>query len=163
MTQRCRDSYKTVAQLMLILGVVTQSGCQLGTSDTKRVEAHRTIDTSHPNAILVVGNDALVGTITLLDPRLRKVGAFTQGQVTVQNLSDIRLSLEYKFKWEDTAGFVVDEDNMWNRFALTPRQVKRFQSTGKSQDAANMVFTVRNPDDVFIEYDLRHKDEDKEK
>ncbi|RLJ18511.1 hypothetical protein DJ030_01040 [bacterium endosymbiont of Escarpia laminata] len=152
------------ALLLLVLGFTGYclAGCQQTTAGTKRVVEHRTVDTSHPNAMLILGSDALVGAVTILDPRLRNVGAFTQGQVTVQNLSDNRLSLEYKFKWEDASGFVVDEDNMWHRFILTPRQVKRFQSTGKSEDASNMVFTVRNPDDIFIEYDRRYKDQEKE-
>jgi uncharacterized protein YcfL len=70
--------------------------------------------------------------------------------VTVQNVSEKRFSLEYKFDWEDPQGFAVNSAAMWQRFTLSPRQVRKFTSTGKVPEATNITFTVRLPDDAFI-------------
>ena len=43
------------------------------------------VDTSDPRAKLVLASNGLAGNIGLLEPRFRKLGAFTQAQVTVQN------------------------------------------------------------------------------
>ena len=69
----------------------------------------------------------------------------------VYNLTETRYTLEYKFDWEDSQGFKVGSINSWHRFTLTAGEERTFTSTGKVPDATNIVFTVRFPDDVFIE------------
>lgn len=114
-------------------------------------EAVPTVDDSHPRAKLVVGSEVLLGKIGVGKPQFRVLGKLSQAQVMVQNLTETRYTLEYKFDWENGQGFNVDSINAWHRFTLTPRETKTFNSTGKSPDATNIVFTVRLPDDVFIE------------
>lgn len=137
------------------------SGCQTGdnkTTDTpimvEPVEPPKniqTIDISNPRAKLVMGSEMLVGDIAIMDPKLRDHGALTQSQVTVQNASGTRYTLEYKFDWTDDQGFSVASINSWHRFTLAPREVRTFTSMGKQPNAKNIVFTVRLPDDAFIE------------
>jgi uncharacterized protein YcfL len=138
------------AGLLIITGTF---GCTtgVGPAATKRTVPQPMIDTSHPNAKLIVGSKKLLGKVAVIDPRLRSVGQLNQAEVTVQNLSDNRYTLEYKFDWEDNQGFSVDSRNVWHRFTLTPRQTQRFQSTGKTHQATAIIFTVRFPDDAFIE------------
>jgi len=69
----------------------------------------------------------------------------------VQNLSENRYTLEYKFDWKESEGFSVNSRSVWHRFTLTSHQTQSFQSMGKIPEAVNITFTVRFPDDVFIE------------
>ena len=59
-----------------------------------------TLDDSHPRARLVLGSEKLVGNIRMANIKFRKVGLFTQAQVGIQNLSDVRYTLEYKVEWD---------------------------------------------------------------
>jgi uncharacterized protein YcfL len=128
------------------------AGCaSVGPAAGLRTVPQPMIDTSHPNAKLITGSEKLMNNVAIIDPRFRKVGQLQQAEVTVQNLTDIRYTLEYKFDWEDSQGFSVDSHSVWHRFTLTPRQTQRFQSTGKTPAASIIIFTVRFPDDAFIE------------
>lgn len=109
-----------------------------------------TLDDSHPRARLVLGSEKLVGNIRMANIRFRKVGLFTQAQIGIQNLSDVRYNLEYKIEWEDAGGFMVDQSGVWQRFTLSPTQIDTVTATGKVQEAHKVVFTVRLPDDPFI-------------
>lgn len=104
------------------------------------------VDTSYPGAKLVIGSDQLLGKAILRDARLRKVGKFTQGEVTVQNTTNKTYYLEYLFEWEDSQGFSVDEVKVWRPFTLTPYQVRKFTSTGPVPEATRITFTVRFPE-----------------
>ncbi len=108
------------------------------------------LDQRHPQATLVLGSESLLGNIYLIDPVVRRVGQLAQARVTVQNLSDYRHVLEYRFEWQDDEGFPVSDPGSWRRFTLAPHQVESFTSTGKTPEAARIRFTVRLPDDVFI-------------
>lgn len=109
-----------------------------------------TLDDSHPRARLVLGSEKLVGNIRMANVKFRKVGLFTQAQVGIQNLSDVRYNVEYKVEWEDASGFMVDQSGVWRRLTLSPTQIDTATATGKVQDAYKLVFTVRLPDDPFI-------------
>lgn len=125
------------------------SGCQ--TNTVRPPETVPTIDISDPRAKLVIGSEKLLSKIGLGDTRFRQVGQLSQAQVLVQNLTDDRYTLEYKFDWESDRGFSAGGINTWHRFTLTPRETKTFLSTGKVPEATNIVFTVRLPDDAFID------------
>ena len=109
-----------------------------------------TLDDTHPRIRLVLGSEKLVGNIRMANIKFRKVGLFTQAQVGIQNLSDVRYNLEYKVEWEDENGFMLDQSGVWQRFTLAPTQIDTVTTTGKVQDAYKVVFTVRLPDDPFI-------------
>jgi len=109
-----------------------------------------TLDDTHPRARLVLGSDKLVGNIRMANIKFRKVGLFTQAQIGVQNLSDVRYNLEYKVEWEDKNGFMLDQSGVWQRFTLSPTQIDTVTATGKVAEAYQVVFTVRLPDDPFI-------------
>jgi len=111
------------------------------------------IDQSHPGATLILGSEELLEEIEINSPRLRSLGQLTQGQATVQNLTDERYTLEYRFGWQDGQHFSVGDAGSWHRFTLAPRQADTFSSTGKVPEATHFVLTVRLPDDVFIHAD----------
>ncbi|MDZ7758837.1 MAG: DUF1425 domain-containing protein [Desulfovermiculus sp.] len=136
--------------ILLFLGWC-MSGCQPQVSSPNPVEPVSNVDTSHPRAKLVIGSKKILGKVKILNPRFRKVGKMTQAEVTVQNLSDTKFSLEYKFDWQDAQGFTVDSGSMWHRFTLTPHQMRDFSSTGKTPAAEQITFTVRFPHDAFID------------
>jgi len=129
------------------------TSCQSNDANVRPPATVSTIDNTHPRAKLVVGSESLLDHIGIGEPRFRSLGQLTQAQVMVQNLTDARYTLEYKFDWENAQGFNVGGINTWHRFTLTPRETKTFTSMGKVPDAANIVFTVRLPDDIFIESD----------
>lgn len=108
------------------------------------------VDTSHPRAKLVLASNGLAGNIGLLEPRFRKLGAFTQAQVTVRNLSLDRYVLEYKFDWHDEDWFATGQKTVWHRFTLSPNQIETLQSMGKTPEASGIVLTVRFPEDATI-------------
>ncbi len=140
---------------LLLIAVLLNGGlaaCTPEGSGNIRAEPFRpSIDSNHPRARLVYGSDAILGRIQLLNPRFRKVGQLTQAQASVRNDSEIRFTLEYKFDWEDAGGFTVVSNHTWHRFTITPGELRTFNSTGKTPEAENIVFTIRLPDDVFIE------------
>ncbi|MCW8931039.1 MAG: YcfL family protein [Gammaproteobacteria bacterium] len=112
--------------------------------------AQDTLDDTHPRARLVLGSEKLVGNIRMGNIRFRKVGLFTQSQIGIQNLSNVRYNLEYKVEWEDASGFMLDQSGVWQRFTLAPTQIDTVTTTGKVKDAYKVVITVRLPDDPFI-------------
>lgn len=109
------------------------------------------VNDSHPRAQLVLGHKSLLDNLIYRDVKFGKVGNFTRAQFQLENRSDQRLSLEYLIKWQDEAGFDINDNNVWHRFTLGPRQVKTVQSVGKSDTAHQIQVMVRYPDDLFIE------------
>lgn len=106
-------------------------------------------------AELVTGSARLEGRVELGPARFRKAGVLTRAQVRVRNLTETRFTLEYKVDWRDADGFEVTTARSWHRFTLTPHQTRSFSSVGKTPEATSIVFTVRLPDDFFIEDDRR--------
>lgn len=138
------------------LGIVLT--CVIGTAYASGAEAHKTIMHPAPGVELVVGGSDLADAVHLFNARIGRIGAFKRGMVSVQNRTDDRVTLEYKFEWLDDEGFPVgDEAGIWERFVLGPREVRTFRSLGKSRRAASMRFTLRYPGDTFIENDLRQQ------
>lgn len=120
------------------------------TQQTEEVPPPPAVDTSHPRAKLVLASNGLAGNIGLLEPRFRKLGAFTQAQVTIRNVSPDRYVLEYKFDWHDDDWFATGQKTVWHRFTLSPNQIETLQSMGKTPEASGIVLTVRFPEDATI-------------
>ncbi len=129
------------------------SACSSFKGANAKYKAHRTIDDTHPRATLILGSSDLVDNILLTNVKVAQVGLLNKAGVDVQNLSDDRYTLEYKFVWRDKQGFAINPSHVWHRFVLTPRKIKSVQSIGKSEDAYSVQFTVRFPDDLYIESD----------
>lgn len=129
------------------------SGCSTTQGANMKFKAQRTIDDTHPRATLIIGTADLVDNILLTNVKVGNIGLLNRAGVDVQNLTDERYTLEYKFVWRDKQGFAIDATNVWHRFVLTPRKIKSFQSVGKTEDAYSIQFTVRFPDDLYIESD----------
>lgn len=139
-------------KLPILIGLVLFiTACkQVSVAENNNFVQQDTLDDSHPRARLVLGSKSLVGDIRMANIHFRKVGLFTQAQIGIQNLSDVRYNLEYKVEWEDANGFMVDQSGVWHRFTLAPMQIDTVTTTAKVQEAYKIVFTVRLPDDVFI-------------
>ncbi len=121
------------------------------THQVTKASLRQLVNRTYPRATLILGSKYLLGKIAISEPRFRQVGTLTQAQVYVQNLTEDRYTLEYKFDWEDSQGFTIPGINAWRRFTLTPQQRKTLIAIGKNPQATNIVVTVRLPDDTFIE------------
>ena len=109
-----------------------------------------TIDNTNPRMRLVLGSEALVGNIALVNVRIGDASGLPRAEVSVQNLTNDRYTLEYLFTWEDKEGFSINSNSVWKRFVLGPREIRSFQTVGANPDAWAATFTVRLPDDIFI-------------
>ena len=142
------SSFKVLALIALVFSIVA---CKPATvAENPGFVKQDTLDDTHPRARLVLGSEKLVGNIRMANIRFREVGLFTQAQIAIQNLSDVRYNLEYKVEWEDASGFMLDQSGVWQRFTLAPTQIDTVTTTGKVEGAHKVVFTVRLPDDPFI-------------
>ncbi len=101
------------------------------------------VDQSHPRARLILGDSNLVDNIAIVKPRVAPLGVFMRGQVIIQNLTDEKYLLDYKFDWLDDEGFLINDGGVWFPIVLGPREMKSIKSLGKSQYAARMQVTVR--------------------
>lgn len=136
----------------VFVALATLAACNsTGVSDPNiRHYQQDTVNDSNPRARLVLGSKDLVGRIALTDARLGSAGELAKGEVTVQNLSNDRYTLEYQYAWEDRDGFSISENRVWNRFVLAPRELRSFKSVAGSPKAYGFTLTVRLPDDFFI-------------
>ncbi len=132
--------------------VLALTGCNTTSGADPNVRHYQqdTIDATNPRARLVLGSKDLVGEIALVDARLGSAGALAKGEVSVQNLSNNRYTLEYQYAWEDQEGFSISENRVWKRFVLGPREIKSFRSVASDPKAYGFTMTVRLPDDLFI-------------
>ena len=131
--------------------VVSQPDPGLNTNSNQEIIQSRAVDTSFPPLKRVIASDHLIGYIGVVNPRMGKTGNFSKAQVTVQNLTQNRYSLEYQYQWEDEQGFAVGTPRPWKRFVLTPKEAENIQEMALRPEAIKAVFTVRLPDDDFIE------------
>jgi uncharacterized protein YcfL len=145
-------------KLLLALICLLAVGCSAKRGANMQYLAQRTIDDTHPRATLILGHTDLVNNILITNVKVAQVGLLPKAGIDVQNLTDNRYSLEYKIVWRDKQGFPIDVGHVWHRFVLTPRKIKSFQSVGKSEDAYSIQFTVRFPDDLYIESDRQERE-----
>lgn len=115
--------------------------------------AQSTVNAEHPRMRLVLGSKKLVGKVALVNVRMGSVGELPRAEVTVQNLTNDRYTLEYMYAWTDEQGFGINDNQVWRRFLLAAREMKSFQSVGKNPRAYKATMTIRFPDDVFISED----------
>lgn len=143
---------RTLSIGFTLLAALLMTACSTpGSNPNIRHNAQNTINAEHPRMRLVLGSKKLVGKIALVDVRMGSVGNFARAEVTVQNLSNNRYALEYVYDWEDEQGFSINENKVWKRFVLAPREVKSFQTIGKDPRAYQATMKVRLPEDVFIQ------------
>ncbi|MCB1761088.1 MAG: YcfL family protein [Gammaproteobacteria bacterium] len=140
--------------LLAILAAVLLVGCNTpsgGSNPNIRHHPQNTIDDSNPRARLVLASQDLVGRIALTDARIGSAGQLTKAEVTLQNLSDDRYQLEYQFAWEDREGFSINENRVWKRITLAPRELRSVRSVAGDPKADAFTLTVRFPHDFLIE------------
>lgn len=140
-----------LTRLSLLMAVILVSGCNTmaGGGDIRHVKQNTIID-SHPRARLVLGSEALVDRIAMVDVRIGPAGRLQRAEVSVQNLTSDRYTLEYMYNWEDQQGFGINDNKVWKRFVLGPREIRSFQTVASNPDAYQLTMTVRLPDDIFI-------------
>lgn len=136
----------------LSAALLVTTGCNtVGVTDPNiRHHQQNTVNNENPRARLVLGSKKLVNRIALTDVRLGSAGRLVKTEVTVQNLTNNRYSLEYQFAWEDSEGFSINENRVWQRFVLGPREMRSFKSVATDPRAHQFTLTVRLPDDFFI-------------
>jgi len=133
--------FKTLSFLLFTLPFYAQAGDEA---------ASRYVDTtSHPKAKLITAGEDLQKLVKLNNVKIKPVGHFVKGQVSVQNVSKHDLSLEYRVDWIDEDGFVLGDGGIWERFSISAHDIKRFKSVGKDRNAEKLQFTVRFPRDAL--------------
>ncbi len=108
------------------------------------------VDASYPGLKRVIASDYLLGSISVIDPKIGSKGNFSKAQVTVKNITQSQYELEYQYQWEDQEGFAVGSPRPWHRFTLGPKELKIFSEMALQQDAKGAIFTVRMVDDSSI-------------
>jgi uncharacterized protein YcfL len=131
--------------------IVSQPEPGLPPSSNIPIKPTRAVDTSYGPLTRIIASDQLIGYIALVNPRIGQTGAFTKAQVTVQNLTQNRYSMEYQFQWEDAQQFAVGSPRPWVRFVLGPQEAKNIQEMALNKESIRTKFTIRLPDDTFIE------------
>lgn len=99
---------------------------------------------------LHVASPKLHGKIITKEARARRVGRFMQGEARIENVTQDRYTIEYKFEWFDSSGFSVESINMWHRKTLTAGEVVAVNSLGSHEQADTFHLTIRLPDDSFV-------------
>ena len=136
---------------------VSQPNPALNTDSNQEIIQTQAVDTSYPGLKRIIASDYLVGYISVVNPKLGQKGNFSKAQVTVQNLTLNRYSLEYQYQWEDQGGFAAGSPRPWKRFVLGPLEAKNFSELALLEDARGTIFTVRIVDDTFIELNKQLK------
>jgi uncharacterized protein YcfL len=150
---------RLIIPCVLLLSIIL-AGCNTTTGDDApyiRNYQQDTVSNAHPRARLVLGSRNLVDEIVMVDVRMGSAGQLQRAEVSVQNLSNDRYTLEYMVAWEDRQGFSINENRVWKRFVLGPREIRSFQTTGSSPEAYALTMTVRLPDDIFIHQERTEK------
>ncbi|MCF6203947.1 MAG: DUF1425 domain-containing protein [Methylococcaceae bacterium] len=148
-------------KIFFVLICLLSASCSTNQGANVKYLAQKTIDDTHPRATLILGSTELVNKVLITNVRVAQVGLLQKAGIDVQNLTDNRYNLEYKIVWRDKQGFPIKVSNVWHRFVLSPRKIKSFQSMGKTEQAYSVQFTVRFPDDLFIDSD-KHEVESKQ-
>ncbi len=147
--------YTAVCAVVLVLmsacGKVSQPEKGVEPGSNMRIKHTSAVDTTYAPLTRIIASDKLIGYISVVNPKVGQTGAFTKAQVTVQNLTQNRYSLEYQFQWQDAQQFSVGTPRSWKRFVLGPKEAKIIQEMALNKDAIRTIFTVRLPDDTFIE------------
>ena len=108
------------------------------------------IDDSFAGLKRVIASDYLLGSISVINPKIGEKGNFSKAQVTVKNLTQNRYELECQYQWEDQDGFAAGDPRPWHRFVLGPKELKNIFEMALRQDAKQAVFTVRQVDDSSV-------------
>ena len=150
-------SIVTLAALISGCSTVSQPEPGLNTDPNQQIIQTSSVDTSYPGLTRVLASEYLVGYVSMVNPRLGQNGNFTKAQVTVQNLTQNRYSVEYQYQWEDQDGLAVGSPKPWRRFVLGPKEAKILAEMALRQEAKQAMVTVRIVDDPFIELNKQVK------
>lgn len=150
-------SIVTLAALISGCSTVSQPEPGLNTDPNQQIIQTSAVDTSYPGLTRVLASEYLVGYVSMVNPRLGQNGNFTKAQVTVQNLTQNRYSVEYQYQWEDQDGLAVGSPKPWRRFVLGPKEAKILAEMALRQEAKQAMVTVRIVDDPFIELNKQVK------
>lgn len=150
-------SIVTLAALLSGCSTVSQPEPGLNTDPNQQIIQTSAVDTSYPGLTRVLASEYLVGYVSMVNPRLGQNGSFTKAQVTVQNLTQNRYSVEYQYQWEDQDGLAVGSPKPWRRFVLGPKEAKILAEMALRQEAKQAMVTVRIVDDPFIELNKQVK------
>ena len=132
------------AVLLVIMAAGLMFGCQ-STKYTHGVVETPQIDGANPYVLVVYGDEALREFVVVLRTNVDFSGKFPTCVLTIQNLSEYAIPIEYQFQWLDAAGMPLHNTPAWFPTSLSPNQVKTVNSTAKSTNAAKVEFMIRAP------------------
>lgn len=135
---------KYFAVLLVAAAACLMFGCQ-STKYTHGVVETPQIDGANPYVLVVYGDEALREYVAVLRTNVDFSGMFPTCVLTIQNLSEYSIPIEYQFQWLDAGGMPLHSTAAWFPTSLSPNMVKTVNSTAKSTDAAKVEFMLRAP------------------
>ena len=135
---------KYFAILLVLVAAGFLAGCAQ-TKYTHGVVETPQIDGANPYVLVVYGDEGLREYVAVLRTNVDFSGTFPTCVLTIQNLSEFSIPVEYQFQWLDSAGMPLHNTPAWFPASLSPNMVKTVNSTAKSKDAAKVEFTLRTP------------------
>jgi uncharacterized protein YcfL len=104
-----------------------------------------TVDTYPETSITV--NSKIVGKyLEVLEYNARSLPGsdILQGQITVQNKSKDDIQMEYRFKWLDGDGMVVDTGmSIWKQVSISAKEKKSLKATAPNKKVEDFEVMVR--------------------
>ena len=140
-----RFVFVVLALACLLAGGCTEnmSGGQGGNSHG--VVASPQVDETHPNIMVVYGNQELNGNVAVVRKIYDDSSKLAKCSLTIQNLSDHTFILEYQFRWLEASGMPIMQTPAWSRLTLAPHAVKPVLTVAKMPEAKIVEFTLRLP------------------
>ncbi len=95
-------------------------------------------------ATIVFADTELSGSITVAEPKFRKVGAFTQAQFQIQSLREEQIVIEHQVKWQDKDGFDVPGPAVaWQVATIPAGAPATIQTSGRTIDSHSIRVIIR--------------------
>lgn len=135
---------KYLAVLLVLIAASLLAGCTQ-TTYTHGVVQTPQIDGTNPYILVVYGDEGLREYVAVLRTNVDFSGTFPVCVLTIQNLSEYAIPVEYQFQWLDSAGVPLHNTPAWFPTSLSPNMVKTVNNTAKSKDAAKVEFILRSP------------------
>ena len=126
--------------------VLALSGCTASTTPQYHsVVPTEQVDESHPQILVVYGNEEFKDKLYVLRKVFDESGTLARVSLTLQNVSNDIFVVEYQFRWLEQSGMPIMQTPAWSRMTLAPNAVKPLINIAKVPEAKIVEFTVRLP------------------
>lgn len=107
-------------------------------------------DMSAPFINVVYSTDDFYDSLLVYNMHMGSTGKMNRCVVTLKNLTEYSLPVEYNFEWQDSMGVPQLSSSAWNRITLSPNQQKTIASVSKTPDGQQVTLNVRDPENILL-------------